>query len=192
MGCGPLLRRQTACTNVTANLRSKRPAFHTPSVAFGDTFPASRRRGRPAAACRLDDLCERRRAKGAASRPRRQLARNRSLAGLFKGLGAKNCNFRALAPRPFGPNPPPRPDTRCCRFEASGAIVFPGAELNISSLCGAICGPTRFAVRRARAAISPTGTARLKWSAISFPHLTFFQCTRRRTRDGASPTAALG
>ena len=60
MGCGPLLGRQTACTNVTANLRSKRPAFHTPSVAFGDTFPASRRRGRPAAACRLDDLCERR------------------------------------------------------------------------------------------------------------------------------------
>ena len=45
MGCGPLLRRQTACTNVTANLGSKRPAFHTPSVAFGDTFPASRRRG---------------------------------------------------------------------------------------------------------------------------------------------------
>jgi hypothetical protein len=42
MGCGPLLRRQTACTNVTANLRSKRPAFRTPSVAFGDTFPAAR------------------------------------------------------------------------------------------------------------------------------------------------------
>ena len=60
MGCGPLLRRQTAYTNVTADLRSKRPAFHTPSVAFGDTFPALRRRGRPAAACRLDDLCERR------------------------------------------------------------------------------------------------------------------------------------
>src|SRR5271166_1465007 len=43
MGCGPLLRRQTACTNVTAYLRSKRPGFHTPSVAFGDTFPASRK-----------------------------------------------------------------------------------------------------------------------------------------------------
>ena len=60
MGCGPLLRPKSDCTTVTANLRSKRPAFHTPSVAFGDTFPASRRRGRPAAARRLDDLCERR------------------------------------------------------------------------------------------------------------------------------------
>ena len=30
MGCGPLLRPKSACTNVTANLRSQRPAFHTP------------------------------------------------------------------------------------------------------------------------------------------------------------------
>ncbi len=45
MGYGLLLRRQTTCTNIAANFRSKRPAFHTPSVAFGDTFPAPRRRG---------------------------------------------------------------------------------------------------------------------------------------------------
>ena len=57
-GVWPAATTPDGCTNVTANLRSKRPAFHTPSVAFGDTFPASRRRGRPAAACRLDDLCE--------------------------------------------------------------------------------------------------------------------------------------
>ncbi len=57
MGCGPLLRRQTACTNVTANLRSKRAAFHTPSVTFGDTFPASQRRVAPGGRLwmRLDD-----------------------------------------------------------------------------------------------------------------------------------------
>ena len=152
MGCGPLLRCQTACTNVTANLRSKRPAFHTPSVAFGDTFPASRRRGRPAAACRLDDLCERRRAKGAASRPRRQPARNRSLAGLFKGLGAKNCNFRALALRPFGWKAPPRPDTRCCRFEASEAIPIPGAESIFSGLSAPFAGESQLSpgARRGR------------------------------------------
>ena len=74
MGCGPPLRRQTACTNITANLRLKRPAFHTPSVAFGDTFPASRRRVRLAGACRLDDLRERPPRKPRASR----LAQGRS------------------------------------------------------------------------------------------------------------------
>ncbi len=58
MGCGPLLRRQTACMNVTVNLRSKHLAFHTPSVAFGDTFPASRRRGAPGGTRGFDDLCE--------------------------------------------------------------------------------------------------------------------------------------
>ncbi len=88
MGCGPLLRRQTACTNVTANLRSKRPAFHTPSVAFGDTFPASRRRGRPAAACRLDDLCESgslaRRGRGVGG-----MARLPSLASPTRGVGIR-------------------------------------------------------------------------------------------------------
>jgi hypothetical protein len=30
--------RREAWTNVTVTFRSKRPAFHTPSVAFGDTF----------------------------------------------------------------------------------------------------------------------------------------------------------
>ena len=45
MGCGPVLGRQTACMNVTANLRSEPLAFHTPSVACGDSFPALRRRG---------------------------------------------------------------------------------------------------------------------------------------------------
>src|SRR5271166_3277030 len=80
MGCGPLLRRQTACTDVTANLRSKRPAFHTPSVAFGDTFPAPRRRGRPAAACRVDDLCERRKVQA-------QIGRKAPYAKPLKGFG---------------------------------------------------------------------------------------------------------
>ena len=35
MGCGPLRRRQTACTNIPVNLRPKRPAFPTPSGPSG-------------------------------------------------------------------------------------------------------------------------------------------------------------
>ncbi len=45
MGYGPLPRPKSDCTTVAANLRRAIPAFRTPSVAFGDTFPASRRRG---------------------------------------------------------------------------------------------------------------------------------------------------
>ena len=101
-GCGPPLRRQTACTNVTANLRSKRPAFHTPSVAFGDTFPASRRRGRPAAACRLDDLCERRspvgrRRERGALRPLRVPLSSIALPRLSSGVGALASSRAAAA-----------------------------------------------------------------------------------------------
>ena len=33
-------------TTFTAKFRRRIPALHTPSVAFGATFPASRRRGR--------------------------------------------------------------------------------------------------------------------------------------------------
>ena len=79
---------KTDCTTVTANLRSKRPAFHTPSVAFGDTFPASRRRGRPAAARRLDDLCERR-----SGAPAGRSDRRRAPAALRRG-GRQALNIR--------------------------------------------------------------------------------------------------
>jgi hypothetical protein len=44
-GCGPLFRCWQPCTNVAANLGPRSPAFHTPSVAFGDT-PGSSPRGR--------------------------------------------------------------------------------------------------------------------------------------------------
>ena len=43
MGCGLLLRCQTVCTTGAANLRPKRPAFHTPSRSLG---AADKRRGR--------------------------------------------------------------------------------------------------------------------------------------------------
>ena len=35
MGCGPLLRRKSDCTTVTANLSRSSPAFHTPSGPSG-------------------------------------------------------------------------------------------------------------------------------------------------------------
>jgi hypothetical protein len=66
MGCGQRLRRQTACTNILVNLQRKRPAFHTPSVAFSDMagsqpghrlFPASRR-GSHAATSALGPMIE--------------------------------------------------------------------------------------------------------------------------------------
>jgi hypothetical protein len=44
----PAASTQVGLHDVAANLRSRRHAFHTPSVAFGDTFPASRRRGEAA------------------------------------------------------------------------------------------------------------------------------------------------
>ena len=95
MGCGPLLRRQTACTNVTANLRSKRPAFHTPSVAFGDTFPAPRRRGTRSMSC-VNALPHKGGGSGAA-RPgamRRTLASTAFIAAtfvLFPGAAFATC-----------------------------------------------------------------------------------------------------
>src|SRR5574337_2001023 len=67
MGCGPRLRPEADCTNVTVHLRSKRTAPHTPSVAFGDTpgsllggrlFPASRRRGARCPPAGSMALCE--------------------------------------------------------------------------------------------------------------------------------------
>jgi hypothetical protein len=62
--------------------------------------------------------------------------------------------------------PVARPCTRSCGFESSGTIPFPGADSMFSSLCGAISGRLRFAVRSSRAAIPTTETLRFKRSTI--------------------------
>ena len=51
-----------------------------------------------------------------------------------------------------------RPCTRCCGFEASETIPFPGADLIFSSRCGAISGRPRFAVsaRNLSTGLGPT------------------------------------
>jgi hypothetical protein len=62
--------------------------------------------------------------------------------------------------------PAARPCTISCGFEPSGTIPFPGADSIFSSLCGAISGRLRFAVRSSRAAIPTTETPRFKRSTI--------------------------
>src|SRR5271165_3920165 len=57
MGCGPLLRPKSDCTTVTANLHRSIAAFRTPSAATRH-LPRFAEKGGPAAACKLDDLCE--------------------------------------------------------------------------------------------------------------------------------------
>ena len=66
MGCGPLLRRKSDCTTVTANLHRSIPAFHTPSGPPGH-LPRFAEKGNARAACRVDDLCECRRDQARAS-----------------------------------------------------------------------------------------------------------------------------
>ena len=51
-----------------------------------------------------------------------------------------------------------RPCTRCCGFQASEVLPFPGADLIFSSRCGAISGRPRFAVsaRNLSSGLGPT------------------------------------
>ena len=54
------------------------------------------------------------------------------------------------------------PYTRCCGFEASETLPFPGADSIFSSLCGAISGRLHFAVRRSLAAIPASEAASVR------------------------------